>query len=175
MAYRVTAGPLQSARFDARTQTERYGGHTDRVQGEIRVDWAHPTEGAAGRLEVSTAALATGNGTRDSNMRRAFLETARYPTAVFTLTKIDAPPGAVAPGQSVRGFAEGQFTLHGVTRTVRPAVLVARAADGRSLHLIANFVVSLRDYKINTPRFLFFSVRQEHPITVDIVGVPSGQ
>ena len=71
----------------------------------------------------------------------------------------------IGPGQAV-----GTFTLHGVTRTISPSVTVVRGMDGHgheSLHLQAVFVVLLSDYRIRTPRFLFFSVRQEHSVSVD--------
>ncbi len=172
VAFTVRPGPPQSVHFSASTQTEHYGGDTDQVTGQIRVDWAHPTVAPQGRFVVRLSALSTGNGLRDSNMRSRFLETDKYPTATFTLTQLQAPPGPVASGQTVQGVASGTFTLHGVTRPITPAVMVTRgrgANGSQTLHLVAHFVVRLADYKIATPRFLFFSVRQSHAVTVDLL------
>jgi polyisoprenoid-binding protein YceI len=172
--YSVRPGSPQSVRFDAQTQTERYGGHTDQVSGLVQVDPALPTRAPVAHIEVRLASLSTGNSTRDSNMRRSFLETDRYPTASFVMTGLTAPPGSLVAGRSVSGRATGTFTLHGVTRTVSPVVTVTRGLDrqGReSLHIIAAFTVRLTDYGIGTPRFLFFAVRQEHSIVVDVLAV----
>ena len=174
VTYAVLPGPPQSVRFDARTQTEQYGGHTDRVAGQVQVDPAQPARAPSARLEVAMASLTTGNGTRDSHMRRSFLETDRYPSALFVLSGLTAPPGALVPGRTVVGSATGTFTLHGVTRTIHPTVNVLRGRDvqGReTLHVVAAFIVRLDDYKISTPRFLFLTVRQEHPVTVDVLAV----
>lgn len=171
VSYAVIPGSAQSVRFDARTQTERYGGTTTQVSGQIQVDWAHPAVSPAARFEVSLSSLSTGSGGRDSNMRRRFLQTDKFPTAAFTLTALDAPAGPVQVGQSVRGVAHGSFTLHGVTRVISPTVTVTRepGPKGRDgLHLVAHFVVRLKDYDIGTPRLLFLVVRQEHPILVDV-------
>lgn len=172
VTYLVAPGPAQNVRFDARTQTERYGGQTTQVSGQIQVDWAHPTAAPSARFEASLASLSTGNGARDSNMRRRFLQTNKFSTATFTLNALDAPAGPVRVGQSVQGVARGSFTLHGVTRAISPTVTVTREAGtskgGDALHLVARFVVRLKDYAIGTPRLLFLVVRQEHPILVDV-------
>jgi polyisoprenoid-binding protein YceI len=171
VTYTVTPGPGQSVRFDARTQTERYAGKTDQISGTVRMDVERPTASPSARFEVKMSSLGTGNRTRDSNMRRRHLETERYPTATFTLDRLEAPPAPLEVGKPVPGVAHGTFTLHGVTRPISPAVTVTREKDrgGReALHIVARFVARLDDYKISTPRFLFFSVRQEHPVTVDV-------
>lgn len=171
VTYAVTPGSAQSVRFDARTQAERYGGQTTQVSGQIQLDWAHPTVAPSARFEVSLSSLTTGNGGRDSNMRRRFLETDKFPTATFTMNMLDAPAEPMRVGQSAQGVAHGSFTLHGVTRAISPTVTVTRepGTKGRDgLHLVAHFVVRLKDYAIGTPRLLFLVVRQEHPIFVDV-------
>ena len=173
--YTVVPGPGQKIRFDAKTPVETYAGTTDQVSGEVRVDPDRPGHEPSARFEVKLSSLRTGNGSRDSNMRRRFLETDKFPTAAFVLNRLEGPAGtALTPGRTLSGTARGTFTLHGVMRDIAPAVTVTRERDraGRDrLHIVARFVVRLDEHKIRTPRFLFFAVRQEHPVTVDVRAV----
>ena len=178
VTYAIKPGAGQSVRFDARTNTERYSGHTDQIEGSVRVDPANIADHPVATFTVRPASFSTGNGSRDSNMRRKHLFVDVFPTATFTLSALDIPAGGAPPlaaGKPVTGTAHGTLTLHGVTRTVVPTITVTRerdAATGRdALHIVAAFVVRLDDYRIPTPRFLFITVKQDHPVTVDIRAV----
>ncbi len=180
VVYRIAPGAGQQVRFEARTNTEKYAGQTDNISGEVRVDPKNIGAKPMAFFTVRTASFDTGNGSRDSNMRRKHLGVDIFPTASFVLTALDLPMGGAAPtltegGTPVSGTLRGVLTLHGVSRSIAPAVTVARERDTRtgrdSLHIVARFVVRLSDYKIPTPRFLFLVTKQEHPVTVDIHAV----
>ena len=178
--YRVAAGAGQQVRFEARTNTETYAGTTDNISGEIRFRPDAPSSGPSARFAVSVGSLSTGNGGRDSKMRRSHLEVDQNPVAVFTLVRGEtASPlsGPLPVGKPVTGIAHGTLLLHGVTRQIAPVVTVTRETDAQNrdtLHIVARFVVRLEDYHIPTPRLLFITVKQEHNITVDVraVAVP---
>jgi polyisoprenoid-binding protein YceI len=174
--YVVAPGKGQVVRFEAATGVEKYAGTTDQVEGTVTVDPDNPAAAPSATITVRTAALRTGNGSRDSNMRRKHLQVDLFPAATFTLSGIETEhKGPLPAGQAVPGALVGRFTLHGVTRDIRPTGSVTREPDpatGRdSLHLVARFVVRLDDYKIPVPRLLFMKVKQEHPILVDLRAV----
>lgn len=180
MIYTVSPGANQQVRFTARTSVESYAGITSDVKGTVRADSDHPLQNPTAQFTVSLASLTTGNGTRDGKMRRDFLETDKYPTATFTMTGADAPPtppGPLAYHVPVTGTARGTFLLHGVSRPITPVVTVTRERDTQTkrdlLHIVAKFSVRLNDYKIGTPRFLFVTVKQEHPVVVDVWAIAS--
>ncbi len=171
--YTVAPGPGQSARFDASTQTEHYSGHTDQVSGTVTFDAAAPIRASA-RIQIALSSLSTSNSLRDLHMRRLFLQTEQFPTATFQLTQIVLPAAPALGGSTVRALAQGTLTLHGVTRPIAAPVDVTRETSpggAPGLHLVTRFVVRLADYKIRTPRFLFFVVRQEHTLSADLHAV----
>ncbi|MBC7808983.1 MAG: YceI family protein [Akkermansiaceae bacterium] len=187
VTYRITAGAGQSVRFEARTNTEKYAGQTDQISGEVRVDPQRIAANPIAFFTVRPAGFSTGNGTRDSNMRRKHLGVDAFPTASFVLTALDLPTNGEATGNKVSavptlsdgkpvaGSLRGMLTLHGVTKPVTAFATVTRERDrgtGRdSLHIVARFVVRLKDYAIPTPRFLFLVTKQEHPVTIDVRAV----
>ena len=179
VTYRIAPGAGQSVRFEARTNTEKYGGNTDQISGEARVDPDNFASHPIAFFTIRPASFATGNGSRDSNMRRKHLNVDLFPTASFVLTALNLPAKASAPvlreNQPVSGTLRGVLTLHGVSRAISPAVTVTRERDrvtGRdSLHIVARFTVRLQEYAIPVPRFLFLATKQEHPITVDVHAV----
>lgn len=171
--YTVTPGPAQSVRFEASTQTEHYGGHTDRVSGLVRFDPLAPALSSA-QFDVALSSLSTGNALRDSNMRRLALQTDTFPAATFRLTRIVLPAALAPAGRAVRALAQGTLTLHGVTRAIAVPIVITReqgALGLPGLHLVSRFPVRLDDYHIRAPRFLFFAVRQEHTLSVDLHAV----
>jgi polyisoprenoid-binding protein YceI len=177
VTYRIIPGKGQKVRFEARTDIESYAGQTDQISGEITCRPRRPADNPAARFEVRPATFATGNTSRDSKMRRDHLLTDLFPSALFTLTKIDIPSSG-APAldfdKPLLGSLHGTLALHGVTREVVPMVTITRRRDnsGRdTIHIVARFTIRLRDFAIPTPRFLFLSVKQNHPVTVDIVAV----
>ena len=175
LTYRVAPGVGQQIRFIAHTTVETYAGVTNTVSGAVQVRSDKPDEGLSARFVVDLSQLSTGNGLRDSNMRTRFLQTDKYPTATFVLSRLQTKVGAqLRFNTPVQGNATGAFTLHGVTRAISPVVIVTRERDTAghdTIHIVANFSVLLRDYNIAAPRFLFVAVKQEHAVSVDVRAV----
>jgi len=176
ITYVIAPGKGQSVRFEASTGVEKYAGRNDRVNGDVTFDPERPAESPRGTVEVRAAAFTTGNGSRDSKMRRKHLDVDRFTTVTFTLSGVEPDEkGPLTSGRTLAGALRGRLTLHGVTRDVRPTGSVTREPDPAtrrdSLRIRARFVVNLSDYDIPTPGFLFVKVKQEHPILVDVRAV----
>ncbi len=115
---------------------------------------------------------------RDRHMRERYLETSRYPKAVFVLRRIVSPERLeLIPEKPTRVQVEGTLSLHGVERPLTTEVLVTRLTHGtmggrefpvEGLQVHAAFPVRLRDYSLRTPRFLFIRMSQTLNLEIDL-------
>ncbi len=182
--YTVKGDGRSHARFEAHTSTEEFTGRTDRVEGTVTVA---PADGSAGarvearveaRVTVDLASLDSGVPLRDRHMRDRYLQTSRYPKAVFTLRRVVSPvPLVVTPDRPTPVRLEGTLQIHGIERPLAAEATVTRLTretiGGRSFLLEAvrahaEFSVRLRDFGIATPRFLFFRMSQTQKVVVDL-------
>jgi polyisoprenoid-binding protein YceI len=164
----------------ARTTTEDFEGHTSRVEGEVKLA---PKAGAGGeqvqaRVEIDLASMDTGNGMRDRHMRDKYLETDRYPKAVFTLLHLESPARLeLHPDQPATVRVAGTLSMHGVERPLTTDVSVTRvtretiggrAFPAEALRVHTAFPVRLSDYRISTPRFLFIKMSNTVRLEIDL-------
>lgn len=133
---------------------ENIEGTADGVTGTITLD---PTNVATlrGELSVPVVTLKSGNKTRDEHIRAAtWLDAERYPTIQYKVSEVK---NITVKGNSVRGTAVGEFSLHGVVKMLEvPFTLTyldaspktkARAA-GDLVTIGADFSVALRDFNV---------------------------
>lgn len=116
-------------------------------------------------LDLNT--LETGIGRRDRDMFRT-LDVDNYPFAEFTGT-LETPFDEETSG---RQFVEasGEFTVHGVTRSV--SIEGHMEWQGDHLRLEAEWVLLLDDYNIEPPGILFYRVSDEQEIRIEAVLEP---
>ena len=115
-------------------------GTTDSVRGEMT---GGPDLAAVrGWVEGVVAALRTGNGKRDTDLRKS-MEVDTFPTMRFDLA--DVVPGAT-PGDSSTVTLRGRLSIHGVTRDVDIAARVWVAPD--TIRVRGDFPLNLKDYRI---------------------------
>lgn len=170
--FTVVADHADKVTFTSKAPLETFQGKTDRVAGEIVADPADLGDSATVRIEVDLASLDTGIDKRNQHMREKHLETAKYPKAIFTGAAILGPkPAKLAPGKSVPLEVEGTFSLHGVDRRLRTTVEVTLLDGGGPprLKLHARFPVSLSDYAISRPEFLFLKLSDAQDVEVTAV------
>lgn len=114
------------ATFTAKATLGDFTGRTRALRGEVQGSmepWS-----ATGWVEVSLDSVRTGNGMRDGHMRDA-LETATYPVARFTLDSLRPEP-SVTEGTAQGARLFGQFTVHGVSRSLATSGVLESQADG---------------------------------------------
>lgn len=156
------------ATVESTTEFETFTGKTTKVSGSILFDPAAKT--GSGKVVVDLASLDTGIPTRNDHLRSAgWLDTDKFPTAVFQTTKV-----ASTGGDNYR--VTGQFSLHGVTKTITTrATLKYRAESeatkkagfaGNVTHLFTKFDVKLSDYGIKIPAVAEGKVNPTVTITV---------
>jgi polyisoprenoid-binding protein YceI len=158
--------------FVSKASIESFEGKTDRVEGRLTFDPSAIGDSLTAHLEVDLASLDTGIAKRNQHMRENHLETAKYPKAVFDGAAVHGPSGAkLEAGKPVTFDVEGTFTLHGVSRRLRISIEAtykpgAGAASGGSLAFRTEFPITLADYKISRPQFLFLKLAETQIVRV---------
>jgi len=162
----VKPGSPNQVVFTSKATTESFQGKTDKVQGRIVLDPARVADSVLVHIEVDLASLDTGIGKRDQTMRDDYLQTKKYPRAVFDGATVRAGNGTpLTPDPPSKFEVEGNFTLHGVTRRLRAQVDLFQK-DARTIQFQAAFHVTLSDYNITRPKFLFLKLGEVQEVAV---------
>ncbi|HSF54072.1 MAG TPA: YceI family protein [Algoriphagus sp.] len=92
-----------------------------------------------------------------------YLESEKYPEAHFR-GKIS---GYSPASSSSKAVAEGEMTIHGVTKRVKIPGTITK--QGGQLILESVFTVVLKDYQVEIPRLMFQNIAEEVEVTVKFV------
>ena len=146
-------------KFISRAPLEEFEGVTDYIDGYIYWEgdslFGNPNELY---FEVDLRTLDTGIGLRNRHMRENYLETDRWPMAVFRgrvsrVVRLDTSLTAY------QATAEGTLSIHGVERNITIEGTVFFPEENR-MRIQARFQVKLPDYKIKIPRIMFFKLSE---------------
>ncbi len=165
----VRPGKENKVTFLSKASMESFEGKTNRLEGSIGVNPDSLGDSITVHLEVDMASLDTGLAMRNRHMRENHLETAKYPKAVFDGAAVLGPPGAaLEPGKTNTFDVEGTFTLHGVSRRLRIHVSATYTpeGDGGRIAFQTTFPVTLADYQISRPQFLFLKLAESQEVRV---------
>jgi polyisoprenoid-binding protein YceI len=125
-------------------------GRSPAVTGTVKVDRAGGTLTATeANFEVDLTKLASDESRRDNRIRTDGLQTNQFPRATFVATKPIPLPAETASGQAVKATAEGDLTLHGVTKRVS-IPLDVRVAGGKG-ELVGSLAFPMSDFNITPP------------------------
>jgi polyisoprenoid-binding protein YceI len=148
----VSSGQLNSIKFLAKSTLGNFEGTTSAVEGYIKWDSISTSKNKV-ELKVSLDSLDTGIGLRNNHMREKYLETNLYPFAQFTgritteiqKSKLDSVINT-----------EGILRIHGIEKKQK---ITGRVSNYDNMYkLETNFSISLSDFGIEQPSFLFISV-----------------
>lgn len=122
VAARYTVAPTgNEARYRVREQLLHHDlpndaiGRTTAITGGITIAKDGSIDTAASKITIDVTSLTSDKERRDGYVRQRILETAQYPTVVFTPTAfhgVKLPPTSAAQSFDVAGL----LTVHGVTR-----------------------------------------------------------
>lgn len=172
--FRVTPGGDNKVSFVSKAAMESFEGKTKRLEGRIVADPAALGDSATVHFEVDLASLDTGIAKRNQHMRESHLETGKYPKAIFDGVAVRGPSNPTLPaGKPVPLDVEGTFTLHGVARRLRLTVTALYKPDGHGgrIEFRTTFPVSLDDYQISRPQFLFLKLAEVQQVKVRGVAI----
>lgn len=127
--------------------------------GEVRFD---PSTGnASGSVVVDATSGNTDNTSRDQNMHRRVLESAKFPEIIFTP---DHMTGSIAPQGTSTVQLSGRFQLLGQEHPMTLAVSVEPGLNGGPWHVSTKFTVPYVEWGLKNPSTFVLRVRN----TVDL-------
>ena len=169
----VRPGKDTNVVFTSNATVETFDGKTHNMTGTLTLEPGTVGDTITVHLEVDLASLDTGKSMRNKHMREEHLETDKYPKAVFDGATVLSPAGAkLEAGKAVAFQVEGTFALHGVTRRLRcdaTATFSPQGGKAGSITFTANFPVTLQDYAIKRPEFLFLKLAETQQVRVSAV------
>lgn len=133
-------------------------GRTPVVTGSITIDGETVT---AVTVEADMSAITTNDSRRDRPVQSA-LNTAEFPSAVFTLTEpidLDPDPGS---GDPISTTAVGELTVKGITQPVQIA-LEAQLVDD-TVVVVGSTEIVFADYDVSVPRVPIVLSAEDHGI-----------
>ncbi|NOX38627.1 MAG: YceI family protein [Calditrichaeota bacterium] len=153
-------------KFISRAPLEEFEGITNHIDGYIY--WEGDSVFSRSNemyFEVDLRTIDTGIGLRNRHMRENYLETDRWPYAVFQgkVTEVSRLDTSVV---AYRAVATGTLSIHGVDRTVRVEGRVLFPETDR-MRIQVRFQVKLTDYRIKIPRIMFFKLNEIIQLELD--------
>ncbi|MGH9012063.1 MAG: YceI family protein [Acidimicrobiia bacterium] len=143
-------------------------GRTSAVTGQVTIS----EEGGAYRANnanftVDVSKLKSNEDRRDNKIRTIGLETDKYPQATFAVAgPIDIPQDAI-DGKVTTVQAEGDMTLHGVTKKVSIPLQVQR--NGDQIRIVGNYDFAWDDFAMTAPSVAgFVSVTGNPKLEFDV-------
>ncbi len=181
-SFRTIAGDVKNnVQFVSKATLEEITGRTVNVSGQVDLDLADLAATHSAGFEVDLTTIDTGISLRNQHMRENHLETDKFPKASFKLTRLHSfDKNSLAAGETLKGMADGDFTIHGVTKSYTiPVTLSYHTTDantesrlsgnkGNLLFVSAEWKVKLEDHKINRPEFLFLKLAEEQSCSIGV-------
>ncbi len=130
-------------------------GRTEEVTGTLTADGLTLTDAV---VTVDVASISTPEPPRDVYFRDVALEVSKFPEATFTLSEpVTAETPTLGKPQSFE--ADGELTLHGVTREVTAELQAVLTADGGQVS--GSIPITFEDYGVQAPSLGFVEVEDE--------------
>lgn len=164
----------QVATIESDTSFENFTGRTAAIKGTINFDPAKKTSTGA-TLTVDLSTVDTGIALRNDHMKsEGWLNTAKYPNAVFKATSVRHKGG---DNYTVSGF----LTLHGVSKPLsttvtlkyvpESAVTKRNGFEGDVVQVKGKVKILLSDFGVKVPDMAKDKVSNEVTLAVTAVGV----
>jgi Tol biopolymer transport system component/polyisoprenoid-binding protein YceI len=143
-------------------------GRSHNISGTILIAGGTVT---AAQVTVDMITLRTDMEPRDGRMRDDGLETPRFPTATFKLTR-PVLLGDVSGGRVVSLEVPGELTLHGVTR---PVVFPLQARwDGAAIQVAGSLPVKRADFDLQIPSLAGFRIQDQGVVELELTLIRKG-
>ena len=148
----VKSGEINSIEFLASSTLSNFEGKTSAVEGFIALDTTLYKNSRI-NLSVYLDSIDTGIGLRNKHMREKYLETDKFPVANYSGTIINVKHLSYSESEIE---TEGILKIHGIEKKYEISGKLFNY--GKLYRVDAGFNVSLKDFNIEQPTFLFISV-----------------
>jgi len=139
--------------FDAKSTLHDFKGTTNQVFGAFRLDWDRLGETQVA-VRVAADQLATGNASRDEEMKKKRLETARFPAIRFEARRMEVRESDPKAG-TAKAAIRGTLFIHGVQKEVAVEASLA-PLEGGAVRVRGTAPLDIRDFGITPPRVMLF-------------------
>jgi len=124
-------------------------GKTNAVTGEFQVSLDGKPSGKVTNITVDLSKLASDESRRDNRIRTQWLESNKFPNAVFTSTDAQGLPATYTEGQDVTFKLTGNMTIRDVTKPVTFDVTGKLVGD--TITGSATAQILMKDFGIDPP------------------------
>lgn len=156
---------------------EKIKGTAEGVTGSITLDPKNLST-LRGTISAKVATMKSGNATRDGHLQSAqWLDAGKYPTISFTINSVS---NVKVSGNSATGTATGNFTLHGVTKSmsipfkltyIDESAKTRQRAPGDLVSITADFDVALANFNVTGAKGIVGSkVGEKIDVTAQLFG-----
>ena len=121
-------------------------GRTPNVSGTMTIAGTQVTDAT---IEADLTTLESDDHRRDGQLRQRGIQTNQFPTATFKLTSPIELGSVPTDGQEVSVTANGQFTLHGVTKDVQ--IPLKAKLSGDVIAVTGSLPITFADYGVEAP------------------------
>jgi len=167
--YRIREDGKSRVTFVSDAPLETMTGKSSKVRGSVTVDPADITM-TKGSFKVPVVSLRTDNDLRDEHLQGdGWLDAKKNPNIHFEITEVilgKKDSGELKKNKETKVQVKGKFTAHGVTKPVTANGTVKWSGD--SLHIKANFTVTLEDHLISVPSIVRLKVANDIAVSVDL-------
>lgn len=166
--------------FTSDAPIELIVGRTNKIKGEIIIDDSLDLKKSSPKVnfQVDLSTIDTGIPLRNEHMRDNFLETKKFPEAVFKVDKITSNSGyKLENGKPLTLIANGSFSVHGITIKKQIPVKITylkeseatkpRFPSGDIIRIQSNFEIPLAEHKIKRPEVVFQKLADTVIVTID--------
>lgn len=146
-------------------------GVTSVVNGEINANLANPPASTLGEFTIDISQFTSDSSRRDNAIRRDWLESTKFPTAVFKPTSIESLPASYVEGQAYTFRVTGDLT---VKKTTRPVTFdVSATLQGDTLSGKATTTILMSEFGVGPISILgVLTTEDEARLTLDFVARP---
>ncbi|MDB5098540.1 MAG: YceI like family protein [Cyanobacteria bacterium RYN_339] len=166
---------VNDASFTSRAAIVRMIGRTPKLTGSANIQLTDMAK-SSGTVNVDLLSLDTGISMRNEHMRN-FLETSKFPQAIFKFTSIKLDGNKLEPGKLVVGTATGTITIHGVTKPLTAPIELTYLPQGDPkyrpgdwLHFYSQFKTKVSDFNIALPAPMI-GQKLANDLTIEIDGM----
>ncbi len=146
-------------------------GVTSIINGEIYADLSNPPASTLGEISIDISQFTSDSSRRDNAIRRDWLESSRYPIAVFKPTRIDSLPDRYVEGQEYLFRVTGDLTVKETTRTV--TFDVAARLEGDTLTGRAETTILMSEFGVGPISILgVLTTEDQAKLTLEFVARP---
>ncbi len=142
--------------FYASSTFGNFSGETNSIEGNITWESEDTLRRSQIYFEVPLDSIDTGIGLRNNHMRNKYLETDKYPKAIYEGQIIEWKK----TGENVYLIeSSGTLNIHGTEKSFPLKATLAKTQEG--YRLMANFKLDITNFNIEQPKFLLTSMNKE--------------